>query len=740
MLVKCTCLGSTYEIARRKMLRALVEFRIRGVKTNIPFLASLLTHPTFIEGTCWTTFIDDTPELFTLIGGQNRAQKLLAYLGDVAVNGSSIKGQIGEPKFKGDIIMPTLMTEDGKPLDTSEPCQIGWKNVLDKEGPEGFAKAVRANKGCLLMDTTWRDAHQSLLATRVRTVDLLNIAKETSYAYSNAYSLECWGGATFDVAMRFLYEDRWDRLRKMWKLVPNIPFQMLLRGAIGVAYSSLPDNAIYHFCLQAKKNGVDIFRIFDALNDIDQLEVGMRAVQKAGGVVEGTICYSGDMLNPKKKYNLDYYMGLVEKIVKIGTHTLGIKDMAGVLKPRAATLLVGSIRKKYPDLPIHVHTHDSAGTGVASMVACAQAGADAVDSATDSMSGMTSQPSVGAILASLEGTEFDPKLNVHNVRQIDTYWAQLRLLYSPFEAGLTGPDPEVYLHEIPGGQLTNLIFQASQLGLGAQWAETKKAYEQANDLLGDIVKVTPTSKVVGDLAQFMVSNKLDYNAVIEKAGELDFPGSVLEFFEGLMGQPYGGFPEPLRSKALRNRRKMDKRPGLYLEPVDFDKAKKEITDKYGALSETDLASYIMYPKVFEDYRKFISQYGDLSVLPTKYFLARPEIGEEFNVELEKGKVLILKLLAVGPLSEQTGQREVFYEMNGEVRQVSIDDKKAAVENTSRPKADSGDSSQVGAPMSGVVVEVRVKDGSEVKKGDPIAVLSAMKMVSLKYSSIPLCGN
>jgi pyruvate carboxylase len=740
MLTKCTCHGSTYEIVRRKMLRALVEFRIRGVKTNIPFLASLLTHPTFIAGTCWTTFIDDTPELFALVGSQNRAQKLLAYLGDVAVNGSSIKGQIGEPKSKADIVMPTLLDDDGKPLDVSKPCTKGWKNIIDKEGPEAFAKAVRANKGCLLMDTTWRDAHQSLLATRVRTVDLLNIAKETSWALGNCYSLECWGGATFDVAMRFLYEDPWDRLRKMRKLVPNIPFQMLLRGANGVAYSSLPDNAIYHFCKQAKKNGVDVFRVFDALNDIDQLEVGMKAVHEAGGVVEGTVCYSGDMLNPKKKYNLDYYMDLVDKIVKIGTHCLGIKDMAGVLKPKAATILVGTIRKKYPDLPIHVHTHDSAGTGVASMVACAQAGADAVDAATDSMSGMTSQPSIGAILASLEGTDLDPGLNGHNVRALDQYWSQLRLLYSPFEAGLTGPDPEVYEHEIPGGQLTNLIFQASQLGLGAQWLETKKAYEQANDLLGDIVKVTPTSKVVGDLAQFMVSNKLSPDDVRNKAGELDFPSSVLEFFEGLMGQPYGGFPEPLRSKALRGRRKLDKRPGLTLQPMDLAKIKKDLKEKYGVNSECDVASYAMYPKVFEDYRKFVDKYGDLSVLPTKYFLSKPAIGEEFHVELEKGKVLILKLLTVGPLSEQTGQREVFYEMNGEVRQVTVEDHKAAVENTRRPKADSGDSSQVGAPMSGVVVELRVHDGSEVKKGDPLAVLSAMKMVSLVSSIWVLKGS
>ncbi|KAL1842095.1 hypothetical protein VTJ49DRAFT_6077 [Mycothermus thermophilus] len=578
------------------------------------------------------------------------------------------------------------------------------------------------------MDTTWRDAHQSLLATRVRTIDMANIAKETSHALHNLYSLEAWGGATFDVSMRFLYEDPWDRLRKLRALVPNIPFQMLLRGANGVAYASLPDNAIYHFVEQAKKNGVDIFRVFDALNDINQLEVGIKAVQKAGGVCEGTVCYSGDMLNPKKKYNLEYYLDVVDKLVALDIDVLGIKDMAGVLKPHAATLLIGAIRKKYPDLPIHVHTHDSAGTGVASMVACAMAGADAVDAATDSLSGMTSQPSINAILASLEGTDRDPGLNIHHVRALDTYWSQIRLLYSPFEAHLTGPDPEVYEHEIPGGQLTNMMFQASQLGLGSQWIETKKAYEQANQLLGDIVKVTPTSKVVGDLAQFMVSNKLTPEAVKARAAELDFPGSVLEFFEGMMGQPHGGFPEPLRTDALRGRRKFEKRPGLYLEPVDFVKTKKELARKFGGgITECDVASYIMYPKVYEDYRKFVAKYGDLSVLPTRYFLSKPEIGEEFHVEIEKGKVLILKLLAIGPLSENTGQREVFYEVNGEVRQVTVDDKTASVENVSRPKADPTDSSQVGAPMAGVLVELRVHDGSEVKKGDPLAVLSAMKM-------------
>ncbi|KAK9476405.1 carbamoyl-phosphate synthase L chain, ATP binding domain-containing protein [Lipomyces japonicus] len=727
MLVKCSCSGSTYEIARRKMIRALIEFRIRGVKTNIPFLLALLTHETFVKGNCWTTFIDDTPELFEMMVSANRAQKLLAYLGDLAVNGSSIKGQIGEPKLKSTIIHPVLKDASGKPIDVTVPATEGWRNIFLEKGPEAFAKAVREYKGTLIMDTTWRDAHQSLLATRVRTTDFVNIAIPTSYALANAFSLECWGGATFDVAYRFLYEDPWERLRKLRKLVPNIPFQMLLRGANGVAYSSLPDNAIDHFCAQAKEAGVDVFRVFDALNDLEQLKVGVSAARKAGGVVEATVCYSGDMLNPKKKYNLPYYLDLVEKIVEFGTHIIGIKDMAGTLKPKAATILIGAIREKYPDVPIHVHTHDSAGTGVASMAAAARAGADVVDVASNSMSGMTSQPSVTALISTLEGT-IDTGINPDHIREIDSYWAQMRLLYSCFEAELKGPDPDVYEHEIPGGQLTNLLFQAQQLGLGTQWQETKRAYVEANQLLGDLVKVTPTSKVVGDLAQFMVSNKLSPADVVDRAESLDFPDSVLDFLQGRIGQPYGGFPEPLRTRALRGKReKIDERPGKSLPPIDFAAVRKDLEKKYGKIRETDIASHVMYPKVFEDYQEFTQKYGDLSVLPTRYFLSRPEIGEEFSVEIEQGKLLILKLLAVGPLSAYTGQREVFFELNGEIRQVTVDDKTASVDSISRPKADPSNPSHVGAPMSGVVVEVRVKEGTHVKKGDPIAVLSAMKM-------------
>lgn len=728
MLVKCSCSGSTFEIARRKMIRALIEFRIRGVKTNIPFLLALLTYDTFIAGDCWTTFIDDTPSLFQMISSQNRASKLLNYLGDLAVNGSLIKGQVGFPKLESEALIPELHDpKTGIVIDLNNEVIIprGWRQVLLEEGPETFAQKVRKFKGTLIMDTTWRDAHQSLLATRVRTIDLINIAPTTAYALSGAFALECWGGATFDVCMRFLYEDPWTRLRKLRKLVPNIPFQMLLRGANGVAYSSLPDNAIEQFVKQAKDNGVDIFRVFDALNDLEQLKVGIDAVKKTGGVVEATVCYSGDMLKPGKKYNLDYYMNFVDEVVKIGTHFLAIKDMAGTLKPQAAKLLIGAIRAKYPDLPIHVHTHDSAGTGVASMTECARAGADVVDAASNSMSGMTSQPSINAILASFEG-EFESGLQESLVRELDNYWAQMRLLYSCFEADLKGPDPEVYQHEIPGGQLTNLLFQAQQLGLGERWLLTKETYKIANHLLGDIVKVTPTSKVVGDLAQFMVSNNLTEEDVTKLASELDFPDSVLDFMEGLMGTPYGGFPEPLRTNILGNKRpKLSQRPGLTLKPTNFAAIKEELSSRYNNVTECDIASYVMYPKVFELFKKTQENYGDLLVLPTRYFLKPSKLGEEIVVEIEQGKTLIIKLLAVGEISQQTGTREVFFELNGEMRSVTVDDKTVSVETKTRPKATQPN--EVGAPMSGVVVEVRTKEGTEVKKGDPVAVLSAMKM-------------
>ncbi|KAF9523056.1 hypothetical protein CPB83DRAFT_863535 [Crepidotus variabilis] len=733
LLVKCSVSGTTYEVARRKMLRALVEFRIRGVKTNIPFLFRLLTHDVFIGGKTWTTFIDDTPDLFKLVQSQNRAQKLLAYLGDLAVNGSSIKGQLGEPGLKTEVVVPTLPNRDdpeGPPLDTTFPCQVGWRNIIVEQGPEAFAKAVREYPGCLIMDTTWRDAHQSLLATRLRTVDMVNIAKETSYALANSYSIECWGGATFDVAMRFLYEDPWERLRTIRKLVPNIPLQALVRGANGVGYTSYPDNAIYDFSKKAVENGLDIFRVFDSLNYFDNMRLGIDAAKKAGGVVEAVVCYSGDVANPKeKKYTLQYYLDFIDQLVKEGVHVIGVKDMAGLLKPQAATLLIGAIRKAHPDIPIHVHSHDTAGIATASMLACAAAGADVVDVAIDSMSGLTSQPSMGAICTALEQTNLGTGIRYDDIQALNSYWSQVRMLYTCFEANVRASDSSVFEHEMPGGQYTNLMFQAAQLGLGTQWNIVKKKYVEANELCGNVVKVTPTSKVVGDFAQWMTSNSFTKQDVLERAESLDFPSSVVEFFQGYLGQPVGGFPEPLRTKIIRNKPRIDGRPGATMEPLDFKKIKAELRSKFGKhITDTDVTSYVMYPKVFEDYQAFIEKYGDLSVLATRYFLGRPDVGEEMHISIEKGKMLIIRLMAVGPVVEGRAQRDVWFEVNGEVRAVSVEDKNSAVETVSREKATT-DPGSVGAPMSGVVVEVRVKEGQEIKKGDPVCVLSAMKMES-----------
>ncbi|EIW66026.1 pyruvate carboxylase [Tremella mesenterica] len=738
LLVKCSCSGATFEVARRKMLRALVEFRIRGVKTNIPFLMRLLTHPVFESGKTWTTFIDDTPQLFKLVHSQNRAQKLLAYLGDMAVNGSSIKGQSGEPGLKTEALIPSIRdnADPTKIVDTSVPCETGWRNIIVKEGPAAFAKAVREYKGCLIMDTTWRDAHQSLLATRMRTVDMANIARETSHALQNAYSLECWGGATFDVAMRFLYEDPWDRLRTLRKLVPNIPLQALVRGANAVGYTSYPDNAIYEFSKKAVEAGLDIFRVFDSLNYFENMKLGIDAAKKAGGVVEGTICYSGDVANPKKtKYTLQYYLDLTDQLVNEGIHVLGIKDMAGLLKPEAARLLIGAIRKAHPDLPIHVHSHDTAGIAAASMIAAAMAGADVVDVAIDDLSGLTSQPAMGAVCSALEQTDLGTGISHENIQALNTYWSQIRVLYAPFEANVRASDSGVFDHEMPGGQYTNLQFQASQLGLGTQWLEIKKKYIEANQLCGDIIKVTPSSKVVGDFAQFMVSNNLSKQDVLERAGQLDFPSSVVEFFQGYLGQPYGGFPEPLRSNIIRDKPRIDQRPGLSMKPLDFKKIKGELREQYGAhINDFDVASYCMYPKVFEEFQGFVEKYGDLSVLPTRFFLGKPGIGEEMHISIEKGKTLTIKLLAVGPLNTEKGTREVFFELNGETRAVVITDRNAAIENVSREKATS-DPGSVGSPMSGVVIDVRVKEGQEVKAGDPLCVLSAMKMESVVSSPV-----
>ncbi|XP_047508067.1 pyruvate carboxylase, mitochondrial isoform X3 [Pieris napi] len=722
LLVKVISHAQDLPSAAAKMNRALREFRIRGVKTNIPFLLNVLENQKFLNGAVDTYFIDENPQLFMFKASQNRAQKILNYLGYVLVNGPATPLATQIPPSNAKPYIPPV------PLAVKPPR--GFKQILQEGGPDAFAKAVRNHKGLLLMDTTFRDAHQSLLATRVRSHDLLAVSPYVAHNFSGLYSLENWGGATFDVALRFLHECPWERLEDMRRQIPNIPFQMLLRGANAVGYTNYPDNVVYKFCDMAVKTGMDIFRVFDSLNYLPNLILGMEAAGKAGGVVEAAISYTGDVSNPEKsKYDLKYYVNLADELVKAGTHVLGIKDMAGLLKPQAAKILISAIRERHPSVPIHVHTHDTAGAGVAAMLACAEAGADVVDVAVDSMSGLTSQPSMGALVASLQSTKLDTGIPLQTVSEYSAYWEQARTLYGPFEctATMKSGNADVYLNEIPGGQYTNLQFQAFSLGLGSQFEEVKKAYREANLLLGDIIKVTPSSKVVGDFAQFMVQNKLTADEILSRAEDLSFPKSVVEFFQGAIGIPYGGFPEPLRSKILKDMPRIEGRPGQELPPLDFDKLKKDIQETYSDVSDQDVMSAAMYPQVANDYFRIRDKYGPVKHLDTKTFLVGPDVGDTIEVKIERGKTLDIKTLAVSDEMTAAGEREVFFELNGQLRSVFIRDEKASQEMKIHPKAVKGDKGQVGAPMPGTVLTIKVKEGDKVDKGQAIAVLSAMKM-------------
>nr|WIV69446.1 pyruvate carboxylase [Hyphantria cunea] len=739
LLVKVISHAHDLPSSAAKMNRALREFRIRGVKTNIPFLLNVLENQKFLNGSVDTYFIDEHPELFMFKASQNRAQKLLNYLGQVLVNGpatplgTNIPPSDVKPYIPGvplDLSPEAIKRQELTGENTAVQPPKGYKQILNEGGPEAFAKAVRQHKGLQLMDTTFRDAHQSLLATRVRTYDLLAVSPYVAHNFSNLYSLENWGGATFDVALRFLHECPWERLRDMRALIPNIPFQMLLRGANAVGYTNYPDNAVFKFCDMAVKAGMDIFRVFDSLNYLPNLILGMEAAGKAGGVVEAAISYTGDVSDPsRKKYDLKYYTNLADELVKAGTHVLCIKDMAGLLKPQAAKLLISAIRDKHPDVPIHVHTHDTSGAGVASMLACAEAGADVVDVAVDSMSGLTSQPSMGALVASLQGTKLDTNMSLQNISEYSAYWEQARTLYGPFEATATmkSGNADVYINEIPGGQYTNLQFQAFSLGLGNQFEEVKKAYRVANLILGDIIKVTPSSKVVGDLAQFMVQNKLTAKDIEERAEDLSFPKSVVEYLQGAIGIPYGGFPEPLRSKVLKDMPRIEDRPGKQLPPLDFDKLKKDISETYPEVTDEDVMSAAMYPQVANDFFRIRHKYGPVKHFDTKTFLVGPAVGGTIDVNIERGKTLHIKTVAVSEEMTAAGEREVFFELNGQLRSVFIRDVKASKEMTIHPKAVKGDKNQIGAPMPGTVLTIKVKEGDKVDKGQPIAVLSAMKM-------------
>ncbi|KAF1572767.1 UNVERIFIED_CONTAM: Pyruvate carboxylase, mitochondrial, partial [Eudyptes pachyrhynchus] len=731
LLVKVVAHGPDQPAAAAKMSRALAEFRIRGVKTNIPFLQNVLAHPQFLGGAADTQFIDENPELFHLRPGQNRAQKLLHYLGHVMVNGPSTPLPV---KAKAALVEPNPpsvpMGERGR-----------GRTWRVRGGPGGFARAVRAHRGLLLTDTTFRDAHQSLLATRVRTRDLARVAPFVAHALSPLCSMETWGGATFDVAMRFLHECPWERLRELRRLVPNIPFQMLLRGANAVGYTNYPDNVVYRFCEVAVANGMDIFRVFDALNYLPNLVLGVEAAGRAGAVVEAALSYTGDVADPARtKYSLDYYLALARELVAAGTHILCIKDMAGLLTPAAARLLVGALREQFPEVPLHVHTHDTAGAAVASMLAAANAGADVVDVAVDAMAGMTSQPSMGAVVACARGTPLDTGIALERVFEYSEYWEGARALYAAFDctATMKSGNADVYENEIPGGQYTNLHFQAHAMGLGHKFKEVKKAYAEANKLLGDLIKVTPSSKVVGDLAQFMVQNGLSREEVEARADELSFPLSVVEFLQGHIGTPPGGFPEPFRSRVLKDLPRVEGRPGASLPPLDFEALGRELGARHGAPpGPEDLLSAALYPKVYDDFRTFASTFGPVSCLGTRLFLEGPTIAEEFEVELERGKTLHIKALALGDLNA-AGQREVFFELNGQLRSILVRDTQAMKEMHVHPKADRGAKGQVGAPMPGEVVEVRVDLGASVAKGDPLCVLSAMKMETVVTA--PLAGT
>uniref|UniRef100_A0A9J7YCJ8 Pyruvate carboxylase n=1 Tax=Cyprinus carpio carpio TaxID=630221 RepID=A0A9J7YCJ8_CYPCA len=709
LLVKVIASGKDLPAASAKMSRALAEFRVRGVKTNIPFLQNVLSNNQFLNATVDTQFIDENPDLFNLKPVQNRAQKLLHYLGHVMVNGPTTPIPVKAKPSPIDPVIP--------PVPLGEP-PVGFRDVLLREGPDGFAKAVRAHQGLLLMDTTFRDAHQSLLATRVRTHDLKRIAPFVAHSFSNLFSVENWGGVI---------------LAKLTITTPKKLFD------ISLLIASFP--VFVRFCEVAKENGMDIFRVFDSLNYLPNMLLGMEAAGAAGGVVEAAISYTGDVSDPtRQKYSLDYYLKLADELVKAGTHILCIKDMAGLLKPDSGHLLVSALRDRFPDVPIHVHTHDTAGAGVAAMLACAEAGADIVDVAVDSMAGMTSQPSMGAIVACTKGTKLNTGISLEKVFDYSEYWEVTRGLYAPFDctATMKSGNADVYENEIPGGQYTNLHFQAHSMGLGNKFKEVKKAYAEANKLLGDLIKVTPSSKIVGDLAQFMVQNSLTRAEVEERADELSFPLSVVEFLQGHIGIPHGGFPEPFRSKVLKSLPRVEGRPGASLPPLDFQALEKQLRDAHGdEITPEDVMSAAMYPKVFQEFKEFTRTFGPVDCLDTRLFLDGPKIAEEFEVELERGKTLHIKALALGDLNK-AGQREVFFELNGQLRSVLVKDTMAMKEMHFHPKALKDVRGQIGAPMPGKVVEVKVKQGQQVEKGQPLCVLSAMKMETVVNS--PLSGT
>ena len=719
LLVKVCTHASTFELAAQKMTRSLREFRIRGVKTNIPFMDNVISHPVFLSGEAKTTFIDSTPELFIFSKVRDRGNKTMKYISNITING-----------FPGIEQAPKKFYEPArrpKKLTLFEDTTINAKHILDHQGADAVAAWVKNTKEVLLTDTTFRDAHQSLLATRVRTQDFLNIAAETEKAIPQLFSSEVWGGATFDVAYRFLNEDPWERLEKLRKEMPSTLLQMLFRGSNAVGYQNYPDNVIESFIQQAAKSGVDVFRIFDSLNWIPQMEKSIQVVRDTGKIVEASICYTGDINDPlRTKYTVDYYKDMAKELENQGAHIIAIKDMAGILKPEAAYRLISEL-KATVGVPIHLHTHDTSGNGVFTYAQAVKAGVDIVDVATSAMSSATSQPSMSSLYYALSDTERVPSIAIENVQQINHYWEDIRTRYDDFENGVSAPQTEVYQHEMPGGQYSNLKQQAKAVGLEDKWDEIKKTYALVNQMFGDIIKVTPSSKVVGDMALFMVQNNLTEDDIYKQGQSIDFPESVISFFMGDLGQPVGGFPKKLQKIILKSSEPITVRPGVLARPIDLNQTKihlAELIDKEP--SDEDVLSYIMYPEVFLDYQKNYEQFGDVTVLDTATFFHGMRTGESIEVQIEKGKTLIIKLNQIGePDSE--GNRVMYFDLNGQGREVVVKDRSITSTKVVRKKAEPTNKEHVGATMPGSIIEVLVSKGDRVSQGDPIVITEAMKM-------------
>jgi pyruvate carboxylase len=734
LLVKVTAHGLRFIDAIRRMERCLQEFRIRGVKTNIPFLINLVNNEAFRAGGVTTRFLDETPTLFDLPQRQDRASRALSYLADVIVNGhheAPVRAASKAPQLK------TMSREPAPlpPLSRTAERPAGTRDKFKELGPEKFGAWIRDQKRLLITDTTCRDAHQSLLATRMRTYDMLRIAPVYAVKHSGLFSMEMWGGATFDTSMRFLKEDPWQRLFEMRERVPNILFQMLLRANSAVGYTNYPDNVVKFFIKEAYAggNGVDVFRIFDALNWLPNLQLAVETVREVGGIAEPAICYTGDILDDRRdKYTLKYFVTLAKELEKLGATILGIKDMAGLLKPYAARKLVKALREEI-GLPIHLHTHDSAGGQIASLLAAAEEGVDIVDAAFGPLSGITSQSNLNTLVECLRFTPRETGFEFDDLQKTSNYWDAVRRWYFPFETGQLAPSADVYRHEMPGGQYTNLYQQAQSVGLEPRWAEVVRTYAEVNRMFGDIVKVTPTSKVVGDMAIFMTANNLTADEVVNGGRELAFPESVVEFFEGRLGQPAGGFPAKLQERVLKGRKAFTERPGALLPAIDLEAARTKLAEeRKQPIDDRELVTYLLYGRVSNDFVAHQTKYADVGILPTPAFFYGMSPGEEMSIDIEEGKTLIIKFLTIGD-PHVDGKRLVFFELNGQPREALVADKSLGASVAATPKAETGNPLHVGAPMPGLVVRVTVAAGEEIPKGQKLFTLEAMKMETTVYA-------